>query len=84
MLYAITDHGLDFSQKMAVASSLKEKMTLVIGPPGTGKTTTITSIIDNMAKQGGSILATAPSNCASDHLVEAIAKTGLNVGCMYC
>jgi len=56
-----------------------EDLAVVHGPPGTGKTTTIVEAIQILAQEGGSILATAPSNTAVDLLTLKLSQKGLNV-----
>lgn len=51
----------------------------VHGPPGTGKTTTLTKCIKEVAKQEKQVLVCAPSNSAVDLLVEKLAVEGLKV-----
>lgn len=60
-----------------VLSSLD--ISIVHGPPGTGKTTTIVQTIKILAKTEMNILVTAPSNTAVDLLTERIAQEGLTV-----
>ncbi|KAM4618002.1 DNA-binding protein SMUBP-2 isoform 1-T2 [Discoglossus pictus] len=67
--------SLDDSQKEAVAFSLSQReISIIHGPPGTGKTTTIVEIILQAVKQGLKILCCAPSNVAVDNLVERLAQ----------
>ncbi|TGN11957.1 AAA domain-containing protein [Leptospira ilyithenensis] len=47
------------------------------GPPGTGKTTVLAESIQKWKAQGKSILALAPTNFATDYLVEKTASMGL-------
>lgn len=56
-----------------------EDVAFVHGPPGTGKTTTLTKCIKEIAKQEKQVLVCAPSNAAVDLLVEKLANEGLNV-----
>ncbi|NPA33199.1 MAG: IGHMBP2 family helicase [Aquificae bacterium] len=65
-------------QKRAIERAIKsDKFFLIHGPPGTGKTTTLTECIATLAKQGKKILATADSNVAVDNLVERLTKKGI-------
>jgi predicted DNA helicase len=67
-------------QKEAVIKSLSaEKLFLIHGPPGTGKTTTLIESILQHVKQDKKILATADSNTAVDNLVEGLIKYNLNI-----
>lgn len=67
--------SLDASQIDAVSMLLSSNdVALVHGPPGTGKTTTLTEYICQEASKGSRILACAGSNVAVDNLVEGISK----------
>lgn len=69
--------GLNDSQKKAVTVALEAlDVALVHGPPGTGKTTVLVEIIRQARRMGKSLLVSAPSNAACDHLVACIAATG--------
>ena len=70
--------ALNKSQSIAIKTSLEETLSLIVGPPGTGKTTTIASLVWNLCEDG-KVLVTAPSNFACDNLVLAIARFGLDV-----
>lgn len=52
-------------------------LSLLHGPPGTGKTTVLVEIIRRAAARGEPVLAAAPSNLAVDNLVERLAAAGL-------
>jgi DNA polymerase III delta prime subunit len=64
---------LDASQIVAMATALLNPLTLLHGPPGTGKTTTICGLIYFLRRQWGHrgrILVTAQSNIAVDNVLE--------------
>lgn len=67
---------LNPSQQQAVKEALAcRDYHLIQGPPGTGKTMTAIEIIQQAARQGDKVLATADSNVAVDNLVERLADT---------
>lgn len=71
---------LNDSQNRAVAAILSENLVTVLhGPPGTGKTTTLVAAIRRLVERESTVLVTAPSNSASDLLTERLADAGLNV-----
>ncbi len=71
---------LNESQQQAVRFALSASDIAVIhGPPGTGKTTTVVEIIRQAVALGHKVLACAPSNTATDNLLERLAAAGLNV-----
>ncbi len=73
---------LNASQQEAVQKiCAAQDLTIVHGPPGTGKTTTLVQAIRTMARaqQQKKILVVAPSNTAADLLTERLADEGLNV-----
>jgi regulator of nonsense transcripts 1 len=72
--------GLNSSQRLAVHHAVTNRLTLVQGPPGPGKTAVAIKIMSHWAKISNSpVLATSDSNIAVDNLVEGCAKAGLVV-----
>lgn len=45
---------------------------LIHGPPGTGKTTTLSHLIKSFFEEGNKVLVTAPSNTAVDNILEKL------------
>lgn len=71
---------LNESQNNAISNILSSRDVSVIhGPPGTGKTTTLVYAIQELCKTEKTVLVTAPSNTAVDLLTERLANIGLNV-----
>ncbi|MBP2143108.1 superfamily I DNA and/or RNA helicase [Methanococcus voltae] len=69
------DNSLNFYQKEAVIRALlANDLYMVHGPPGTGKTRTITELIIQETKRGNSVIATADSNTAVDNILENLSK----------
>ena len=52
---------------------------LVHGPPGTGKTSTLTQAVKKLVNRNEKVLVCAPSNAATDLLTERLAEEGLRV-----
>lgn len=70
--------GLNEFQKQAVQKVLESKdISLVHGPPGTGKTTVLVEIIEQVVRTGAFVFACAPSNTACDHLLECLIRRGI-------
>ena len=59
-------HKLNSRQSEAVDCALKNPVTYVWGPPGTGKTQAIASMIDSYIKNGLSVLLLSHTNIATD------------------
>lgn len=73
--------SLNASQNRAVAQVLaQDVLTILHGPPGTGKTTTLVkAIYELIQRKGQQVLVVAPSNTAVDVLSERLDLAGLNV-----
>lgn len=72
--------ALNESQNAAVHQAVNAlDVSVIHGPPGTGKTTTLVATIQLIAKEEQTVLVSAPSNTAVDLLTERIAEAGLNV-----
>ncbi len=70
--------SLNDSQKSAVKAILvNEHLTLVHGPPGTGKTTTLLESIVQLARQGKKVLVSAPSNAAVDNVARGLIQENI-------
>lgn len=67
---------LNHSQIKAVEASLNNPLSFIWGPPGTGKTTTIASVIEEHIDSGMRVLLVSHANNAVD---EALFKTALNM-----
>ncbi len=54
-------------QERAIAHGLGSEKTLIVGPPGTGKTTTLSDLICRYLRQGLSVLLVSHTNIATDN-----------------
>ncbi len=71
---------LNESQQKAVqAITQNENITIVHGPPGTGKTTTLIEGIIQLIHAGEKILVSAPSNTAVDNIAKGLLLQGIEV-----
>lgn len=67
------DASLDEAQQVAIRHSLETSpISLLHGPPGTGKTRCLVEVIRQCIARGERVLAVAPSNVAVDNLVERL------------
>ena len=57
---------LNTEQRQAVVQGLRAPLTVVTGPPGTGKSQVVTSLLANLAWQEGSVLFSSKNNHAVD------------------
>lgn len=72
--------SLNPSQNKAIKQVLAaHSLAIIHGPPGTGKTTTLTEAIKLTLQQEKQVLVTAPSNAAVDLLTEKLLQKGLRV-----
>lgn len=58
-------------QKTAVRSAVANRITIITGGPGTGKTTIIRGVIDSFEKAGKTVLVAAPTGRAAKRIEEA-------------
>ncbi len=73
--FSPVDSNLNETQLKAVKKALGAKdFFLIHGPPGTGKTRTLTELIVQLVRQGKKVLATADSNIAVDNLILNLSK----------
>ncbi len=71
---------LNESQRQAIAHLLgADHVSLVHGPPGTGKTTTLVAAVGELLKTESRILFCTPSNSAADLVTIRLAEMGINV-----
>lgn len=64
------------SQLKAIRLALEDKISIIKGPPGTGKTETILNIISNLIVRGKSIAIISSNNSAIENVEEKLNKRG--------
>ncbi len=71
---------LNESQRAAVQNVLgADHLSLIHGPPGTGKTTTLVAAVGELVKTESRVLFCTPSNSAADLVTMRLAEMGLDV-----
>ncbi len=70
--------GINESQIQAVENAFKSQISIVEGPPGTGKTQTILNIIANILLQNKSVAILSSNNSAVENVYEKLAKYDLD------
>ena len=66
--------GCNASQKLAVQRALGNRVSVVEGPPGTGKTQTILNIVANLLMQGKTVGVVSNNNAAVDNVRDKLSK----------
>lgn len=69
--------GCNLSQMQAVQNAFSNKISIIEGPPGTGKTQTILNIIANAIINGKTVAVVSNNNSATDNVLEKLEKNGL-------
>ena len=69
--------GFNLSQRNAVNTAFVNKLSVIEGPPGTGKTQTILNIIANVILNGQSIAVVSSNNAATKNVYEKLEKNGV-------
>ncbi len=72
----------DSSQLRAIAAAARGESFVLIGPPGTGKSQTITNIIANSLAQGRSVLFVAEKRAALEVVQRRLRQVGLGDFCL--
>ncbi len=71
--FEFANQRLNPPQQDAVRFAMTARdLAILHGPPGTGKTTTVVEVIAQTVRNGGRVLACAPSNTAVDNLLERL------------
>lgn len=69
--------GFNASQKDAVDKALGNRLSVIEGPPGTGKTQTILNIIANAVMQSESVAVVSSNNSATKNVIDKLEKYGV-------
>lgn len=70
--------GINESQLMAVEQAFSSQISLIEGPPGTGKTQTILNILANILLRGQTVAVLSNNNAAVENVYEKLGKSGLD------
>ena len=70
--------GANNSQIAAVKNAFKYQVSIIEGPPGTGKTQTILNIIANIIKQGKTVQIVSYNNSAIDNVYDKLKSSNIN------
>jgi DNA polymerase III delta prime subunit len=70
--------GFNSSQKKAVERALKHPISIIEGPPGTGKTQTILNLIANLVSNGNSVAVVSSNNSATKNVMEKLQKNNVS------
>ncbi|MEG0093935.1 MAG: AAA domain-containing protein [Erysipelotrichaceae bacterium] len=70
--------GCNLSQMEAVKKALYNQVSVIEGPPGTGKTQTILNIIANLVVKGKTVEIVSNNNDATSNVYEKLQKYGFN------
>ena len=69
--------GFNLSQRNAVNIAFSHNLSVIEGPPGTGKTQTILNIIANAVLNGQSVAVVSSNNSATKNVYEKLEKNGI-------
>lgn len=69
--------SFNISQRKAVDNALRYDISVIEGPPGTGKTQTILNIIANAVMRGESVAVVSSNNSATDNVYFKLKKYGV-------
>lgn len=68
------NQSLNNPQREAIKFALTNEISIIHGPPGTGKTYTLVELIQQLCDKGQRILVCGPSNISVDTILERLAK----------
>ena len=70
--------GFNSSQKDAVNKALTSQLSIIEGPPGTGKTQTILNIVANAVMRGESVAVVSSNNSATKNVLDKLQKYNID------
>lgn len=73
--------GLNLSQCQALQNTLSHHISVIEGPPGTGKTQTILNLIANLLYRGKTIAVLSNNNAATQNVYEKLSSYGFENLC---
>ena len=76
-LHQLYPFGFNISQQQAVDNALNNQLSIIEGPPGTGKTQTILNIIANIVMAGKTGAGGSANNSATANVLEKLQKYDL-------
>lgn len=71
--------GMNESQRQATINALNNKISIIEGPPGTGKTNTILNIISNIVNNNKTVAVVSNNNSATDNVYEKLTDNDFNI-----
>lgn len=74
----------DSSQQQAIATTLRGQNGVISGPPGTGKSQTISNLIAELVARGKTVLFVAEKRAALDVVLNRLRSAGLGHLCLDC
>lgn len=77
----ISPFGTNLSQFNAVEKAFKKRISIIEGPPGTGKTQSILNLIANAVVKGYKVAVVSNNNSAIDNVYEKLDKLGFSFLC---
>ena len=72
--------GCNASQFKAVKAALENQVSIIEGPPGTGKTQTILNIIANLLIAGKTVQIVSNNNTATENILEKLSSSKYDMG----
>ncbi|EHE0558025.1 DUF2726 domain-containing protein [Campylobacter upsaliensis] len=79
--FILSPFGLNASQFQAIYNALESQVSIIEGPPGTGKTQSILNIIANIIFLGKNVAVVSNNNAATDNVFMKLEKYGLTHLC---